>query len=48
MILSQGELFEIDALGLEVNRTLDLENKTMKNDGMKSMDEMKSMDVKII
>ena len=42
--MMSGELFEIDALGLEVNRTLDLENKMMKNDGMKPMDGMKSMD----
>ena len=41
--MMSGELFEVDALGLEVNRTLDLENKMMKKDGMKSMDDMKSM-----
>jgi YVTN family beta-propeller protein len=42
--MMSGELFEVDALGLEVNRTLDLENKMMKKDGMKSMNGMKSMD----
>ena len=44
--MMSGELFEIDALGLEVNRTLDLDNKMMKNDGMKSMDGMKHSMVK--
>ena len=43
--MMSGELFEVDALGLEVSRTLDLENKMMKTDGTKhSMDDMKSMD----
>ena len=43
--MMSGELFEVDALGLEVSRTLNLENKMMKTDGMKhSMDDMKSMD----
>tara|TARA_B100001057_G_scaffold427790_1_gene452735 strand:- start:537 stop:1625 length:1089 start_codon:yes stop_codon:yes gene_type:complete len=43
--MMSGELFEIDALGLEVSRTLGLENKMMKTDGTKhSMDDMKSMD----
>ena len=44
--MMSGELFEVDALGLEVSRTLDLENKMMKNDGMKSMDGMKHSMVK--
>ena len=42
--MMSGELFEVDALGLEVSRTLDLENKMMKKDDMKSMNGMKSMD----
>ena len=42
--MMSGELFEVDALGLEVSRTLDLENKMMKKGEMKSMDNMKSMD----
>ena len=44
--MMSGELFEVDALGLEVSRTLDLENKMMKKDGMKSMDGMKHSMVK--
>ena len=44
--MMSGELFEVDALGLEVNRTLDLENKMMEKDGMKSMDGMKHSMVK--
>ena len=44
--MMSGKLFEIDALGLEVSRTLDLENKMMKKEGMKSMDGMKHSMVK--
>ena len=44
--MMSGELFEVDALGLEVSRTLDLESKMMKKDGMKSMDGMKHSLVK--
>ena len=44
--MMSGELFEIDALGLKVNRVLDLENKIMKNKKMshKMMDMDKKMD----
>ena len=44
--MMSGELFEIDALGLKVNRVLDLENKMMKNKKMshKMMDMDKKMD----
>ena len=44
--MMSGELFEIDALGLKVNRVLDLENKMMKNKKMshKVMDIDKKMD----
>ena len=44
--MMSGELFEIDALGLKVNRVLDLENKMMKNQKMnhKMMDEDKKID----
>ena len=44
--MMSGELFEIDALGLKVNRVLDLENKMMNNQKMnhKMMDEDKKID----
>ena len=44
--MMSGELFEIDALGLKVNRVLDLENKMIKNKKMshKMMDMDKKMD----
>ena len=44
--MMSGELFEIDALGLKVNRVLDLENKMMKDKKMshKVMDIDKKMD----
>tara|TARA_B000000475_G_scaffold135573_1_gene109323 strand:+ start:827 stop:2026 length:1200 start_codon:yes stop_codon:yes gene_type:complete len=44
--MMSGELFEIDALGLKVNRVLDLENKMMKNKKMsqKMMEMDKKMD----
>ena len=43
--MMSGELFEIDALGLKVNRVLDLENKMMNNQKMnhKMMDEDKKI-----
>ena len=44
--MMSGELFEIDALGLKVNRVLDLENKMMNNQKMNHnmMDEDKKID----